>query len=138
MPLDLKHDVFDPVVERIRKNIDSLPNIKRFHRTGIEGWFKVEIVAVLGNRIRSLQNEGPDFILEDGTEIELKAATDFHKGFFLDPIRKYGSPTLFLGDGSNIDTLTKNINDDIEIVGSEVISDGVNKWLIGLVRPKQK
>ena len=82
-----------------------------------------------------MQNKGPDLLLVDGTEIEIKAATDFHKGFFLDPIRKYSCPCLFLGDGRNPSILTRNVSEGFEIVSYEVISDGENDWLIGLVKP---
>jgi hypothetical protein len=136
MSLDLKSDVFEPVAARIAERRDSLLNIKRFPRTGIEGWFKVEILAALGNIVKSLQNVGPDLLLADGTQIEIKAATDFHKGFFLDPIRKYGTPSLFLGDGADPTKLTSCTEPDIDIVGFEVFSDGKNNWLLGLVRPR--
>ncbi len=134
--MDLKRDIFEPVAGRIRQRVDSLHNIKRFPRTGIEGWFKVEIIAALDNRVRRLQNKGPDLLLDDGTEIEIKAATDFHKGFFLDPIRKYGCPCLFLGDGTNPSILTENLTEKVEIVAYQLISDGENDWLLGFVKPK--
>lgn len=137
--MDLKSDIFDPVVIRIRQRVDSLRNIKQFNRVGIEGWFKVEIVAVLGKEIESLKSDGPDLLFKDGTKIEIKAATDFHKGFFIDPIRKYEykASCLFLADGTNPKKLTNNISDDVEIVAYEVISDGVGDWLVGLVKPKR-
>ena len=99
--INLKKDVFQKVALRIKHNADSLRNIKRFPRTGIEGWFKVEIVAALGKTIRSINNKGPDITLEDGSDegmkIEIKAATDFNPTWcFIDPIRKYGCPSLFL------------------------------------------
>ncbi|OQY11988.1 MAG: hypothetical protein B6I30_05730 [Desulfobacteraceae bacterium 4572_187] len=103
MSIDLKSDVFEPVKDRIIGRRNSLASIKRFPNTGIEGWLKVEVVAALGNKmapVKSLKNKGPDIILEDGTEIELKAATNFQKGFFVGAIRKYGTPCLFLGEGS--------------------------------------
>jgi hypothetical protein len=136
MSLDLKSDVFEPVAARKAERGDSLLNIKRFPKTGIEGWFKVEIVAALGNIVKSLHNKGPDLLLTDGTQIEIKAATDFHKGFFVDPIRKYGTPSLFLGDGTDPTELTSCAEPDIDIVGFEVFSDGKNNWLLGLVRPR--
>ena len=136
MSLDLESDVFEPVAARIAERRDSLVNIKRFPKTGIEGWFKVEIVAALGSIVESLQNVGPDLVLADGTQIEIKAATDFHKGFFVDPIRKYGCPVLFLGDGTDPTKLTGCTEPDIDIVRHEVFSDGKNKWLLGLVRAR--
>jgi len=136
MSFDLKADVFEPVVERIIARRDSLVNVKPFPRTGIEGWFKVEIIAALEDMVKALQNKGPDLLLKDGTRIELKAATDFHKGFFAGPIRKYNVPSLFLGDGPDPTKLTSCADPAIEIVGYKVFSDGRNDWLLGLVRPK--
>ena len=138
--MDLKHDVFELVTARIKLRADSLQNIKRFSRTGIEGWFKVEIVAALGQIVRSLNNKGPDLLLDDGTtqgiKVEIKAATDFNPTWcFLEPVRKYFCPTLFLCDGSDLKKLVYKIVDDMEIVSYEVISDGKNDWLIGLVKP---
>ena len=101
--INLKKDVFQKVALRIKHNADSLRNIKRFPRTGIEGWFKVEIVAALGKTIRSINNKGPDITLEDGS----------------DPKK-----------------LAYKLEDDMEIVAFKVISDCVNDWLIGIVRPK--
>jgi hypothetical protein len=136
MNINLKTDVFEPVVTRIIERRDSLSNVKRFQRAGIEGWLKVEIVAALGNLVKSLQNKGPDLILKDGTKIELKAATDFNKSFFFEPIRKYGCACMFLGDGDKPEKLTNHGESDFEIVGFKVFSDGKNKWLLGLIKPK--
>ena len=136
MAIDLRNDVFVPVLARMRKRVESLHNIKRFPRTGIEGWFKVEIVAVLGNKVKALRNKGPDLEFEDGTKVELKAATDFNKAYFiLEPIRKYGVPCLFLGDGTGQTGFTPASSDDFEVVGCEVFSDG--EWIIGLVKPRR-
>ena len=134
--MDLEKDIFNPVAARIRQRADSLINIKRFPGTGIEGWLKVEVVAVLGQRVRRLQNKGPDLLLDDYTEIEIKAATDFNKVYFFDPIRKYGCPCLFLGDGKNPKLLTEDVSEEFELVAYEIISDGVNNWMLGLVKPK--
>jgi hypothetical protein len=139
--MDLKHDVFELVAARIKLRADSLQNIKRFPRTGIEGWFKVEIIAALGKTIRTLNNKGPDLTLDDSTtdgmEVEIKAATDFNPSWcFLEPVRKYSCPTLFLCDGSDPKKLSYKLGDDMEIVAYKVFSDGKNDWLVGLVKPK--
>ena len=134
--MDLEKDIFKAVAARIRQRADSLTNIKRFPVTGIEGWFKVEIVAALDQRVRRLQNKGPDLLLDDDTEIEIKAATDFNRVYFFDPIRKYGCPCLFLGDGKNPELLTEDLSEEFEIVAYEIISDGMNNWLLGLIKPK--
>ena len=137
MALDLKQDIFQPVVAKVKKRIDSLRNVKRFSRAGIEGWFKVEIVAALGDKIASLKNKGPDLGLEDGTYIEIKAATNFDKSWcVVEPLRKYnGTPVLFLADGDNPAKLTK-YDDLYEIVDFKVVSDGMHDWLLGLVKQR--
>lgn len=100
--MDLKRDVFQAIVSRITERSDSLREVKRFTNVGIEGWFKVEIVAALDGKVTSLNNKGPDLTLEDQTKIEIKAATNFTKSWcIIDPIKKYGFPVLFLADGSD-------------------------------------
>ena len=137
MALDLKQDVFQPVVSRIINRSDSLREIKRFTNTGIEGWFKVEIVAALGAKVTSLNNVGPDLTLEDKTKIEIKAATNFAKSWcVVDPLKKYGSPVLFLADGSDPAKFMVGRDDTFEIIGYEVFSDGINSWLLGMAKPK--
>jgi hypothetical protein len=64
-------------------------------------------------------------LFDDGTEIKIKAATDFHTGFFLDPVCKYGCPCLFPDDGTNPNLLTENVTGDIEIVACQIISDHI-------------
>ncbi len=137
MTLDLNQDVFQPVVARVIERTDSLRNVKRFPRAGIEGWFKVEIVAALGDKVASLNNVGPDLTLEDQTNIEIKAATNFDKSWcVVNPLRKYTTPVLFLADGAHPEKFTSSKDDDFEIVGRKIISDGMNNWLLGMVRPK--
>jgi len=139
MTHELKSEVFEPVAKQIIARSDSLLNIKHFQRTGVEGWFKVEIIAALGNMVKSVQNKGPDLLLDDGTLVELKAATDFHKRFFVEPIREYreyGAHCLFMGDGTKLNILTNCVEPDIDIVAFKVFSDGRNDWLLGLASPK--
>jgi hypothetical protein len=65
----LKKVIFHPVAARIRGKADSLKEIKRFPKTVIEGWLKVEAVAALGKKITALKNRGPDLIFENGLQI---------------------------------------------------------------------
>lgn len=44
----LRSVVFTPVLARVKMRAESLREVKRFPRTGIEGWLKVEVVAALG------------------------------------------------------------------------------------------
>jgi hypothetical protein len=138
MSLDLKQDVFQPVVTRIAERKDSLRAIMRFANVGIEGWFKVEIVAALGEKVFSLNNKGPDLTLKDRTNIEIKAATNFGINWcVIDPIKKYGSPVLFLADGSDPNKYKfTNRDDTFEVIGCELVSDGANNWLLGMAKPK--
>ena len=135
MATDLKQDVFEPVLKRVKLRIDSVQNIRRFSRVGIEGWFKVEIVAALGLKVASIKNKGPDLELQDGTFIELKAATSFEKGWIISPLQKYDDTSVLFLVGESDPTKVINNKDGVyEIVGLEVISDGMNEWLLGMVK----
>ena len=135
MAMDLKQDVFQSVVTRVRERGDSLRSIAHCSNTGIEGWFKVEIVAALGEKTK-VNNKGPDLTLEDGTNVEIKAATDFSKSWCITkPLQKYVKPVLFLAGKASPEKLAKFKDDSFEIVAYEVVSDGANDWLLGMVKP---
>ena len=136
MSLDLKQEVFQPVLSRVVDRSDSLRNVKRFPNTGIEGWLKVEVVAALGDRVKSLNNKGPDLTLADGTEVELKAATNFQGSWCVAGTLKYGVASLFLADGANRTERISPENANLEIVARHVLSDGENDWLLGMVKPR--
>ena len=143
MAIDLRNDVFAPVLARMKARAESLGYVKHFPRTGIEGWFKVEVVAALGKKVLALQNKGPDLVIEDGTQsgmkLELKAATNFDRAWFLDAIRKYGTPCLFLGDGTGRTGFKAAAKDNFEVVGAEVFLDkSGGKWIMGLVKPRRR
>ena len=132
----LKKVIFHPVAARIRGKANSLKEIKRFSKTGIEGWLKVEAVAALGKKIIALKNRGPDLLLENGLKIELKGATDLNLTYIRDGALKYRCPCLFLGDGndpSRIDAIKKD--SQIRFIEHEIFSDGENKWVIGIIEP---
>jgi hypothetical protein len=135
MGLDLRSVVFVPVLAQMKMRAGSLRNVKRFKRCGIEGWFKVEVVAALGERVLAICNKDPDLLLSDRTGLELKAATDFNRGYFLEPLKKYRAPCLFLGDGSRHKSFPTSGDDDFEVIGYEVFSDGAGQWAVGLVSP---
>ena len=137
MVLDLNQHIFRLVVERVKERRDSLRNMMRFTNSGIEGWLKVEIVAALGPKVKSVNNKGPDLTLEDGTEIEIKAATNFDKKWCVtEPIHKYRKPVLFLAGGASPEKLKRAEDDSFAIVACEGISDGANDWLLGMVKPR--
>jgi hypothetical protein len=136
----LRSVVFTPVLARVKMRAESLREVKRFPRTGIEGWLKVEVVAALGReRVRKLCNDGPDLLLNDGTDagtrLELKAATDFNRTYILEPLTTYDVPCLFLVDGSRYKSFPTSDHDDFEVIGYEVFSDGEGQWVVGLVSP---
>ena len=137
MGVNLRQAVFRPVATRVRARADSLTNIMRFANSGIEGWFKVEIVAALGDKVEKVQNKGADLRLTDGTCIEIKAATNFSKAWCItDPIRKYGGPVMFLAGGGDPEKLQRAKDNSFEIVGCEGFSVGAHHWLIGMVKPR--
>jgi hypothetical protein len=132
---DLWSVVFSPVLDRVKKRAGSLRNMKRFQKCGIEGWLKVEVVAALGERVRAIRGKGPDMLLSDGTELELKAATDLNLIYILSGL-EYGAPCLFLGDGDRNESFPTNDLDDFEVIGCEVFSDGTGQWIVGLLNPR--
>jgi hypothetical protein len=135
--MDLIKDIFKPVVVRICNKLESLAKsrIKRFPKTGIEGWFKVEVVAALSEKVIKLQNRGPDLILENGLEIELKAATDLNPAI-RDGALNYSCHCLFLGNGDDASRIEKLKQDpSIKIVDYDLFSDGESKWIVGIIKP---
>jgi hypothetical protein len=134
--MDLLEEILNPVVHRILDRRDSLKDIKRFESAGIEGWLKVEVVAALKNKVAELQNRGLGLLLEDGTEIELKAGTDFNPAYFIEGSFKYNCPCIFLGDASNPKQIAElTSNSGIKIVGYKMFNDGMSDWIIGMIRP---
>ena len=128
-------NILSSVKDRIYGRVDSLDSVFRFKRSGIEAWFKVEVVAALGEQVTSLNNRGPDMTLTDGLHIELKAATDFNPSYYRDGALKDGVPCLFLGNGEN----ERNMNrlksmKQIRIIGFHCFS-GLHSWAIGCIVP---
>lgn len=142
----LKNEVFPVILRHIEQRKASLVPMKagKFSRTGIEGWFKVEIVAALANTehaVDKLRNKGPDLVLKDGTEIELKAATDFNINGLRTETKKLSKQTflLFMANGLDKNRI-KKLDDfeDIELLCHECFSDGENEWIVGLTRPRMQ
>lgn len=113
---------------------------KKFPTTGIEGWFKVEIVAALANTkhaVKELKNKGPDLLLESGIKIELKGATDFNINGLRNETKKHDTFLLFLQNGSDKSKIKKlESYDDVELLRYDYFSDGKNEWIIGLIKPR--
>ena len=55
-----REKIFCPVAKRVLDQADSLREIARFPKAGIEGWLKVEAVWALSDLVAKLQNKGPD------------------------------------------------------------------------------
>ena len=123
------------ITKRVYSRIDSLDSVYRFKKCGIEAWFKVEICAALGEKVLSMNNKGPDLILADGQQIELKAATDFNPSYFRYGVLKYNVPCLFLGDGGAKQSINRlEVMDKIRLVFLKLLY-GENIWAIGCIVP---
>jgi len=133
--IDIKNEIFKPVAERIRERASSLSEIHRFHCCGIEGWLKVEAIKALSGMVKSVNNRGPDITLTDGTQIELKGATNFDAASIRRGCLKDDAPCLFLADGSNPKKVKNIENEKVEVKASQIISDGPNNWMVGLAAP---
>jgi hypothetical protein len=136
MSLDLEREVFLFVARRIRSRADSLRALKRFPRSGIEGWLKVQVVAALGSLVKRLQNKGLDLLLASGVEIELRAATDLNI-----PRLSAGAsvaPCLFVGEGSDESRIASFQKHGVDLLAHQFFSDGAEQWVLGLLRPKPK
>jgi hypothetical protein len=133
----VKNEVFPFVIRRIKERKESLVNMGIFKATGIEGWFKVEVVTALAgtkHAVKALRNKGPDLHLESEIDIELKGATDFNISYLRSEMKRHGTFLLFLQNGSDRDRIKKLASyDDVELLCHETFSDGTNEWIIGLI-----
>lgn len=134
-----QNEVFALVLNRIKEKTDSLIHLKNnLGSLGLEGWFKVEVVAALGNTkyaVKKLNNLGPDVELVTGTKIELKADNGFYLTSYKNGALKYNCLCLFLTIGSNTKQIIKLKSDRSLSLTYETFSDGENEWMIGLVKP---
>jgi hypothetical protein len=126
------------VGKRVQERVDSIDPMFRFLRTGIEAWFKVETVAALdliGDKVISLNNKGPDLTLAGGLLIELKGATDFNPIYLMYGALKDGVPCLFLGSGENRRNIEQlNSMSQIRVIGYE-FPKGIHTWAVGCIVP---
>lgn len=141
--VDLKREVFLPVAARIRDRAESLRQMMRFGSCGIEGWFKVEAVAALGEKIVRLRNKGPDLQIKirdhPSFDVELKAATDLNAVYIRQGSTKYNVPCMFLGNGGNPQKIAHLATGGIvRLLAYEVFSDGMNTWVVGIVTPEHQ
>jgi hypothetical protein len=104
-------------------------------KTGIEAWFKVEVVAALGEEVIRLNNRGPDLTLADGKLVELKAATDFKPSYLRDGALKDSVACLFLGDGEQ-NKYIKRLQSmaAIRVISIEYLK-GQYTWVVGCIVP---
>ena len=102
-------NLINMLVEIVKKNeetlcffIDSFKNDYQKDR-GMEGWFQLELIAILlKNKISSKHpGKGHDLNLEDDTKIELRMTTSFNPRYIIDAMIKYNNknkpfiPVLF-------------------------------------------
>lgn len=137
----LKEMIFSPVAERVKDRRDSLLNVARFPRLGIEGWLKVEATRALADRVKRILNKGPDFQFADDLFVELKGATDCNPSWILGGL-KYCMQShykrlacLFLGCGNNISACEEQLKRKSRVVAYEVFPVGRDEWVIGLIVP---
>lgn len=144
MPLD-DEGIFKIVAKRIKEKQESLRQLKQLEQVkrktrsiGIEGWLKVEAIAALGDKVKSVNGIGPDLDLVEGIKIELKAATNFDPDYIKKGATKYKTPCIFLGDANDkkIHELKNSDKVDIDILDIEPFGDDGNKWVIGIIKPK--
>lgn len=129
--------IFDVVAGRVKEKRESLRELKRFQKMGIEGWLKVEAITALRDKIKKVRNRGPDLVLKNDIEIELKAATDFSPKYIIEGATKYQKLCLFLGDGSDRENIEKLRSEEaIEVVNAEIFRDNGNEWIIGMIRAR--
>lgn len=137
----VKDEVFPIVSNRVKERKNYLIDKQEFpNAQGLEGWFLVQIITALVNTKHAVKEfrfgKGPDLLLESGIEIELKGATDFNINYIKNGV-KYGTPCLFLANGSNKNAIRKlELDENVEMVRYETFSDGRNEWIVGLIRPR--
>jgi len=132
-PIQFEEDIFRPVLLRLEHEAHSLHQIRRFRGGGIEGWFKVEVVAALASLVQRVCNNGPDLLLTDGTRVELKAGCGLDAAYIRKGALTHGVPCLFLGYGGNLALLDQS---DVELMYSSEFTDGHDNWVVGLIRPR--
>ena len=128
----MKTEILNSVFERVESRKDSLKNLGCFNNIGIEGWFKVEVIAALNGKVKKIQNKGPDLLMQDRTEIELKAATDLNTNYIFSGASKYNVPCLFLGDRNNINQIQKLKSNNKFQVEYKAFNDGNGDWIVGI------
>lgn len=130
---ELRESIFKPIAAHLSGRLHILQAIRQFRGGGIEGWFKVEVVAVLASRVDKIRNRGADLLLHDQTEIELKAGCGLNAAYIRNGALDYGVPCLFLGYGGNLALLD---NDEVTLLAHSDLSDGRDNWTVGLIRPR--
>ena len=117
--------ILEAVTQRVTERVDSLDPVFTF-KTGLEGWFTVELGSGLerqGEKVERLQNKGPDILLTEDLQIELKGASDFNPSYLSSGALKDNVPCIFLGSGVEIHRIEKLRADprihviDIKIIG---------------------
>jgi len=129
--------ILEAVTQRVTERVDSLDPVFKF-KTGIEGWFKVEFVYALerqGEKVFRLQNKGPDVLLAEGLQIELKGASDFNPTYLSSGALKDNVPCIFLGSGEEIYNIERlRANPQIHIIDIKIIQSK-HSWAVGCIIP---
>lgn len=134
----LKNEVFHLVLNRIKEKKDYL--VKTGHllqNRGIEGWLLVQLIMALKgtkNEVEEFRFRGTDLLLSSNIELELKGMNNFDVNYIKEGTHK--ACCMFLANG-NFEEKLRELNDNyIEHVCFEIFSDSQNKWVLGIIKPK--
>jgi hypothetical protein len=140
--------IFQQIASRLESRRDSLSEIKKLENSsngskgmGIEGWLQVEAVKALGEKIKKVQNRGPDLIIDDNGkkfDIELKGMSNF--SVTDNSFKAHQADTyLFLCDfdGNQEKKLErlKNIK-KWKLIDYRKFNDGVGDWILFMMKFK--
>lgn len=129
--------ILEAVAVSVGARMDPLKHVERFPNSGIEAWFKVEVFHALHatDPVVRPQNKGPDLVLRDGLEIELKGATNFSiRGWFQKGL-KYGTPCLFLGCTKSPEQHVRQLQEDSSFETVGVLQLRNTGWHVGIIVP---
>jgi hypothetical protein len=151
--------LFEPIADYVEAHFRELSDdqLNKFRpleirNHGIElSWFGETIRRAVPDLVRYIRTVGPDLVLRDGTEIELKAASDcwpqymagaemlrgWRRKYLNHPDHPSFAGCLFLGDGSNeskIEEIRSISEPAVELRAHRLFQDAVgNRWVLGLL-----
>lgn len=150
--------LFEPIARHVEAYFGELSHDqlnefrpREIRNHGIEvSWFGGMIMRALPDLVRSIRTRGPDLLLFDGTEIELKAASDCWPQYMAGTEKSAGwrkylnhpnhpsfAGCLFLGDGSKeskIEEIRRISRPAVELRAYRLFKDARDDcWVLGLL-----